>query len=216
LKNLKLFIVLVSTIFCSVSNPLPAKADLVTIGDVNIGDLDQWCKNYEGGSSSFAKELRLAQAVGICQINNVFDSAGQQNSYGVEKAISLDYICGEKYPQHRRLFDSRGNYDWQSQSCVAEVSENRGKGSSTIRTGGEDQNPQLKAVGTIGHDQLWSFCSSKGYRSYYDHGYDLQCGYQNWVQGQPEGDYFNYKDVCQQIYGTPYFATDWKACVAFF
>ena len=111
----------------------------------------------------------------------------------VYKLIPLSALCKFKN-------DTDSWYDWQSQSCVAE--------GWVI-----DPVPQIKIIGSIGHSQLWAFCSSKGYRSYYDHGFSLQCGYQDWVEGQAEGDYYDYHDICRYAYSTDAFAYDYNSCV---
>jgi hypothetical protein len=88
-------------------------------------------------------------------------------------------------------------WDWNSQACIGEA--------QIAVQQQEENNPQIKVVGSIGHDQLWAFCSGNSYRSYYDHGFSLQCGKQEWVEGQAEGDYFDYQDVCRNIYGNGVF-----------
>jgi hypothetical protein len=202
-KFFKLVSALATVLFTSTA--LPARADTtIALGTPELWALENVCQVYGGYNfRSYAKEIN--SRFGICGVDNADD-----------RLVEISKICSNQFSGAEGVYWFW--HDTNQNMCYGKIfidRDDRGKGSSTIRTGGADQTPQLKAVGTIGHSQLWAFCSSKGYRSYYDHGYDLQCGFQEWVAGNAEGDSFNYADVCQQIYGAPHYATDWKSCVAF-
>ena len=57
--------------------------------------------------------------------------------------------------------------------------------------------------GSLGHEHYWSFCSSYGYRSYYNGNDVFLCSYEEYVAGRiPEqGDTYNYDQVCNYHFG---------------
>ena len=188
------------------STALPARADTtIALGTPELWALENICQVYGGYNfRSYAKEIN--SRFGICGVDNADD-----------RLVEISKICANQFSGAEGVYWFW--HDTNQNMCYGKSfinRDDRGKGSSTIRTGGVDQNPQYKVVGTIGHNQFWAFCSGNGYRSYYDHGFNLQCGYSNWVQGQPEGQWFDYNNVCSQIYGgTKYYSTDVNACVSF-
>lgn len=57
--------------------------------------------------------------------------------------------------------------------------------------------------GSLGHEHYWSFCSSNGYRSYYNRDGVLLCGYEEYEAGnmQPQGVVYDYTQVCNYYFG---------------
>ena len=57
--------------------------------------------------------------------------------------------------------------------------------------------------GVLGHEQYWSFCSSNGYRSYYNRDGVFLCSYDEYNAGniQPRGDVISYDQVCNHYFG---------------
>jgi hypothetical protein len=187
-KFFKLVSVLATVLFTSTA--LPARADTtIALGNPELWALESLCQVYGGYNYRvYGKEIN--SRFGVCGVDNADD-----------RLVEISAICRTQFSGAEGVYWFW--HDPNQNMCYGNSyinRDDRGKGSSTIRTGGADQEPQYKVVGTIGHDQLWSFCSSNGYRSYYDHGGQLQCGHQEWVNGQPEGDWFTYQNVCERIY----------------
>jgi hypothetical protein len=57
--------------------------------------------------------------------------------------------------------------------------------------------------GALEHNAFWGFCSSNGYRSYYNRDNVFLCGYDeyNHQENQPQGDVYSYDQVCNGYYG---------------
>jgi hypothetical protein len=191
-----------------------AGTTIVTVSNLNNGDNDQLCKTV-WGESSFSSFFDLNQRGAICKIPSGVEFSNESSigsSIGLDTSISgqmtngktvLDYAVDKLIPLSALCKFKNGThtwYDWQSQSCVAEQYV-------------DERQPQLAVLGPIGHNQFWTFCSGSGYRSYYDQGYAIQCGRNEWVAGQPEGDYYDYQNVCRYVYGNGvFYSDDNKAC----
>jgi hypothetical protein len=68
--------------------------------------------------------------------------------------------------------------------------------------------------GRLNHHAFWGFCSSKGYRSYYDHSNFVVCGYDEYDKDaeNPNGDAFDYNQVCAGYFGNNSILKDDGTC----
>jgi hypothetical protein len=57
--------------------------------------------------------------------------------------------------------------------------------------------------GPLNHQVFWGFCSNNGYRSYYDRGGFVICGYEEYNRQDmdPQGVVFYYDQVCEGYFG---------------
>jgi hypothetical protein len=57
--------------------------------------------------------------------------------------------------------------------------------------------------GGLAHEHYWSFCSNRGYRSYYNRDGVLLCSYEEYVAGnmQPQGYAYGYDQICNYYFG---------------
>ena len=210
--------IVTSAILSFHQNPANATVYSFVIGGLNDGDIDQVCKNVH--SSAYVTSFNPERSASVCVfpagievstnsgggiefgLTNIGGSINWGTSktvlqYDVNQSVDHTKVCLHKY---NNSGFTNPRWSWQNQSCIGEQ--------DVVET-----QPQLKVVGTIGHNQFWAYCSGNNYRSYYDHGFSLQCGYQEWTQGQPEGDYFDYQDVCRYVYGDGvFYSGDTKAC----
>jgi hypothetical protein len=104
-----------------------ARQYVTNLGDVNEGDVEQFCKTYLHPDSNVVQLYPSGTA--LCQVPNGREyngsitggfpwglsgsTGGSQLDYAVNKVVSLRSVCNFKYG------GSNTHYNWRSRQCVS-------------------------------------------------------------------------------------------------